>query len=228
MTVAEGIARSAAPPEQTGARGADREIAPGRVREFEEVALIHLDRVFQTARWLCANRAEAEDLVQETYLRAFEHFEQFTLGTNCRAWLLTILRHAFLNRLKRSAREVLESDGEVPEPEAGWEYGSVISNPEEVFFQTFMDPDVEGALAALPAPFREVVVLADLEECSYKEIARIVGCPPGTVMSRLYRGRRLLKQALLERGRAWGKLQGARPDSARDVLKPSPGEEVRP
>lgn len=83
MTVAEGIARSAAPPEQTGARGADRKIAPGRVREFEETALIHLDRVFQTARWLCANRAEAEDLVQETYLRAFEHFEQFTLGA-CR------------------------------------------------------------------------------------------------------------------------------------------------
>jgi len=225
MTVADGVARSAAAPERAGARGADRGIVAGRVGEFEEVALIHLDRVFEAARWLCANRSEAEDLVQETYLRAFEHFEQFAPGTNCRAWLLTILRHAFLNRRKRAARELLDPDGEVPEPEAGWEYGSVISNPEEAFFQEVMEPEVERALAALPAAFREVVVLADLEECSYKEIAQIVGCPPGTVMSRLYRGRRLLKQSLLDHARTRGDLQGAQPDSARRSLRPGPGKE---
>ncbi|MBI2879214.1 MAG: sigma-70 family RNA polymerase sigma factor [Candidatus Rokubacteria bacterium] len=180
-----------------------------RQQAFEDEALVHLDSLYHVAYRLGRSRSEAEDLVQETMLKAFQSFHQYDRGTNCRAWLLTILHHTFLNRLKRTGREFLEPDGQLPEPGEGrWEYSSAIYNPEEAFFQSFMDPDVERALEALPAPFREVVVLADLEECSYKEIAQIVGCPTGTVMSRLYRGRQLLKQALLERARQRGYIRG--------------------
>lgn len=179
-----------------------------RQQAFEDEALVHLDALYHVAYRLSRSRTEAEDLVQETMLKAFQNFHQYDRGTNCRAWLFTILHHTFLNRLKRSAREVLEPDGGAPKPaEEPWDYASAIYNPEEEFFQKFMEPDVERALDVLPAPFREVVVLADLEGCSYKEIAQIVGCPTGTVMSRLYRGRRLLKQALLERARERGHIR---------------------
>ncbi len=178
----------------------------GRTREFEEVALVHLDALYRSALRLTHNRVEAEDLVQETCLRAFGNFHRFNPGTNCRAWLFTILRNAFLNRLRQGAREVLEGDS------AAWELvsdtmtesGSTRGHPEEEFLQTVLHGDVDRALKALPLVFRETVILADLEGLSYKEIAQVLGCPIGTVMSRLSRGRALLRESLSQLAREHG------------------------
>ncbi len=149
---------------------------------------------------LTRNRSEAEDLVQETYLRAYRAFNQFTPGTNCRAWLFTILRHYFLTRLKKSSREVLV-EWDAAEPE--WEdkrNGS--ARPET----PVIDVEVRRALEAAPLPFREVVILADLKGFSYREIAKILECPIGTVMSRLHRGRKHLRRALVQFARDHGCL----------------------
>lgn len=174
-------------------------IAAGdRSREFEEVALVHLDALYRSALRLTHNRAEAEDLVQEACLRGFRSFHRFNPGTNCRAWLLTILRNVFLNRLRQGAHEVLEGDSldRRSTAESVTSLGVARGHPEEEFFQTVLHGDIDRALKALPLTFREVVVLADLEGLSYKEIAQVVDCPMGTVMSRLSRGRALLRQAL--------------------------------
>ena len=168
-----------------------------RAREFERVALVHLNALYRSALRLTHNRADAEDIVQEACLRAFKSFDRFNPGTNCRAWLFTILRNTFLNRVRDAGREVLEGDSAVWESvsESIVETG-VGESPEEEFFQTVLHGDVDRALRSLPLVFREAVVLADLEGLSYKEVAEVVGCPMGTVMSRLSRGRRLLREAL--------------------------------
>jgi RNA polymerase sigma-70 factor (ECF subfamily) len=176
-----------------------------RSREFEEVALVHLDTLYRSALRLTHNRAEAEDIVQETCLRAFRNFHRFNPGTNCRAWLLTILRNIFLNRVRRAGREVLQED--LPAWESAPERGTMVpasSNPEEEFFQTVLHGDVDRALKAVPLVYREAVILADLEGFSYKEVAEALGCPIGTVMSRLSRGRHLLRQALSRFAREHG------------------------
>lgn len=171
--------------------------------EFEAEALVHLDRVFQFAVRLTRNGTEAEDLVQETYLRAFRHFDRFDPGTNCRAWLFAILHNTFLNQVKRQGREVPglpEVELERLEAETS-ERVAVIEGPEEELLKRVVDADLVAALEGLPLVFREVVLLADVEECSYKEIAQICGTPIGTVMSRLSRGRRLLRRSLERLGR---------------------------
>jgi RNA polymerase sigma-70 factor (ECF subfamily) len=179
------------------------------VREFEESALVHLDGVYRAALRLTGSRADADDLVQEAFLRAFRSFDRFDPGTNCRAWLFTIMRNAFLNRLRTSGREVLEADMDQREAEhvSGDETG--VPNPEETFFQTVLHGDVDRALKELPLAFREAVVLADLEGWSYREMADGLGVPIGTVMSRLSRGRRLLRATLLRFAREHGYAKGA-------------------
>ena len=177
-----------------------------RGREFEETALVHLDVLYRSALRFTHNRAEAEDLVQETCLRAFRGFHRFNPGTNCRAWLLTILRNEFLKRLKRGGHEVLASDPGDYQKDATsiTDDGRTGGHPEEELLQAVLHGDVDRALKALPLVNREVVVLADLEGCSYKEIAQIVDCPIGTVMSRLSRGRAQLRQLLARLGREHG------------------------
>ncbi len=169
-----------------------------RSREFEETALAHLDTLYRCALRLTHNRAEAEDLVQETCLRAFRGFHRFNPGTNCRAWLLTILRNEFLNRLRQGGHEVL--DGDAGDRQIGalsmTDDGRTRSHPEEEFLQTVLHGDVDRALKALPLAHREVVILADLEGLTYREIAQVVDCPIGTVMSRLSRGRAQMRQLL--------------------------------
>jgi RNA polymerase sigma-70 factor (ECF subfamily) len=184
----------------------------GQTSEFEGVALVHLDLLYRAALRLTHNRAEAEDLVQETWLRALRHFDQFDPGSNCRAWLLTILRNAFLNRLRREGREILESDMAATEAGAArLEEASVArSSPEEDFFQTVLHGDVDRALKTLPLPFRLVVTLADLEGLTYKEIAQVLDCPIGTVMSRLSRARQLLRKELVTLAREHGYSEESR------------------
>ncbi len=177
----------------------------GQVTEFEQVALVHLDALYQVALRLTRNRAEAEDVVQDAFLRAFRSFDRFNPGTNCRAWLFTILRNVFLNRVRSQGREVLEADvGDRVTAEAVGEARTVGGNPEEELLQSVLHGDVDRALKALPLPFREAVVLVDLEGLSYREVAEVLGCPVGTVMSRLSRGRALLRQTLGRFGREHG------------------------
>lgn len=177
-----------------------------RSRDFEDVALVHLDTLYRAALRLTHNRAEAEDLVQETCLRALRSFDRFNPGTNCRAWLLTILRNAFLNRIRQNSREVFE--GELSVRDGGVDSlvgpASARDNPEDEFFQTVLHGDVDRALKSLPLVFREAVVLADLEGLTYKEVAQVLDCPIGTVMSRLSRGRQLLRQTLTRLAREHG------------------------
>jgi RNA polymerase sigma-70 factor (ECF subfamily) len=166
-----------------------------KIRAFEEGALVHLDALYRTARWLTHNRAEAEDLVQDTCLRAFKNFHQFTSGTNCRAWLLTILRRTFLNGLGRRGRELPEEDLALESASAS-ATAPGDNNPEIELFRKTLPADVDRALRSLPVVFREAVVLVDLEGFSYREAAEALECPVGTVMSRLARGRGLLRGAL--------------------------------
>jgi RNA polymerase sigma-70 factor (ECF subfamily) len=177
--------------------------------EFEQVALVHLDALYQTALRLTRTRAEAEDVVQETFLRAFRAFDRFNPGTNCRAWLYTILRNVFLNRRRQEGREVLAPQelALAEAAESATACGLTGDNPEEEFFQSVLHGDVDRALKAIPLVYREAVILADLEGLSYKEVAEALGCPIGTVMSRLARGREQLRRALSGFAREHGYLR---------------------
>ncbi len=179
--------------------------AEGRVQKegFVEEALPHLEAVYRFALRLSQGREdEAQDLVQDTFLRAHRGWEGFRRGTNARAWLFTICRNRFLRSEEQRGRraEVLESetDADVESLAATAVFSEVRANvdPERDFFDSFLDREVLDALDALPAPFREAVVLSDLEGLSYPEIAEVLELPTGTVKSRLFRGRRLLQQAL--------------------------------
>lgn len=170
-----------------------------RRRAFEEVALIHLDRVYRMACRLCHGRALAEDLAQETYLRAFMYFHQFKLGTNCRAWLFAILHNVFVRQMEREARQVLALDEDLFEQGAddSWGLTVTIPGPEEELFRHVVDKDLVEALGRLPVQFRAAVLLVDVEGRSYRETAQICRVPVGTVMSRLFRARRRIRTALM-------------------------------
>jgi RNA polymerase sigma-70 factor (ECF subfamily) len=147
--------------------------------------------------------------VQDTYVRAFRAFQRFNPGTNCRAWLFTILRNVFLNRQRGEGREVLDPEGLTTgeATESATAPGLTGDNPEEEFFQSVLHGDVDRALKAVPLVFREAVILADLEGLTYKEVADVLGCPIGTVMSRLSRGRSLLRHALAGFARQHGYIR---------------------
>jgi RNA polymerase sigma-70 factor, ECF subfamily len=166
---------------------------------FEAIALEHFDALYNTAMRLTRNPSTAQDLVQETYLKAYRFFHRFEPGTNIKAWLFTILRNTYINVYRKTARQQPQVDFEqvspfYTDPEASSEWGER-SSVEEMLHYVVHD-DVKRALDDLPEEYRMVVLLADLEDFSYKEIADIVGCPVGTVMSRLFRGRRLLRKSL--------------------------------
>ncbi len=166
----------------------------GRAR-FEEEALVHLDAMYSFALKLSRSRDDAEDLVSDTILRAFERWEQYRLGTNIRAWLFTILYHVFVSRKRRiDAREVQATD----ETE-GWGAFEPVGelNPEARFYETFLDAEITSAIDNLPDEYRTAVVLSDIHELRYAEIAHILGVPEGTVKSRLFRGRRILQKKLV-------------------------------
>ena len=178
----------------------DGEVTP-RAR-FEEEALVHLDALYGFALKLARARDEAEDLVSETVLRAFERWEQYRLGTNIRAWLFTILYHLFVSRKRRiDAREVPESDTG-PGRSTGEAVGD--ADPESTFYDSFLDDEIVRAIDSLPDEYRAAVVLSDIEDLRYAEISKILGIPEGTVKSRLFRGRRLLQRKLRGYAEAMG------------------------
>ncbi len=157
----------------------------------------HLPALYGAALRLCRNEGDAEDLVQETLLRAYRFFDTFEAGTNCKAWLFRILTNTFRNGYRENEREQEILD-EVESSDAN--LGQFVSagprDTESALLGHMVSKDVEQALASIPAEFRLAVVLADLEDFSYKEIADIMDCPAGTVMSRLFRGRKLLQKLL--------------------------------
>jgi len=168
--------------------------------EFEGLALQHLDPLYSAALRLTKNERDAEDLVQDAFLRAYRFFDKFERGTNIKAWLFKILTNTFINRYRRSVKERSIVEGSereaVHERFVSRDAADNASDPEQFFFDRLLSDEVLRAVDSLPIDFRMVVILADLQEFSYKEIADILDVPVGTVMSRLYRGRRLLQKAL--------------------------------
>jgi RNA polymerase sigma-70 factor (ECF subfamily) len=180
-------------------------------KEFEQLALQHLDPLYSAALRLTKNDRDAEDLVQDTFLRAFRFFDKFERGTNLKAWLFKILTNTFINSYRRRAKERSVVDGTeretVQDRFMSREATDFAANPEQFLFDRLLSDDVLRAIDELPIDFRMTVILADLQEFSYKEIAEVLDCPVGTVMSRLYRGRKLLQKSLQHHAKDMGILK---------------------
>ncbi|MEO7837192.1 MAG: sigma-70 family RNA polymerase sigma factor [Acidimicrobiales bacterium] len=173
---------------------------------FVEQAMEHMPSLYSAALRMTHNPADAEDLVQETYLKAYRSFATFQQGTNLKAWLYRILTNTFINSYRAKKRRPEQADVDDVEDLflyrrlGGLEAAAAGRSAEDEVLETFTDSDVKDALEALPEQFRIAVLLADVEGFSYKEIAAILDVPIGTVMSRLHRGRRALQKALFEFG----------------------------
>jgi RNA polymerase sigma-70 factor (ECF subfamily) len=176
-----------------GSKPASHE-SPTRFRSaaLEAEALAHLDSLYRTALRLTRDGADAEDVVQETYLKAFRAAGTFEPGTNLRAWLFTILHNTARNRARDRAREGVVVDSEAVERALEAGPGATSETPETLLLRETLAPELQAAVDGLPESFRQAVWLRDVEEFSYAEIANILEIPIGTVMSRISRGRRLL------------------------------------
>lgn len=167
-------------------------------RRFELLALPHLDAAYNLARWLAGNGADAEDVVQEAYLRAFRYFDSFR-GADMRVWLLAIVRSTFLSWVKenRSSRLVFAAEPPGAERDAAADpfWSSHAADPETLLLQSAEAAVLERLVETLPADYREVLVLREIEDLPYRDIAAVTGVPVGTVMSRLSRARLRLRQA---------------------------------
>jgi RNA polymerase sigma-70 factor, ECF subfamily len=168
------------------------EAQSGNHGEFERLAMPLFDSLYNFARWLAQDTTEAEDLVQETFRKALQGFSSFTPDTDFRAWMFRILRNTFLtSRTGLRARMTVELDPEAEETiPVTWE------TPESFALASATREALQAALDSLPVVYREVVLLCDVEEMKYQEIAQVLSVPVGTVMSRIARGRRLLRQML--------------------------------
>ena len=173
---------------------------------FEQEALPWLDDVYRFALSLTHDETDAEDVVQDTFLRAYRSWGTYAVGSDCRRWLFTICRNAFLRSREREARTTELREGEHDALTAG--ALSFAESPrngvEDMLLRTDLLPAIERALARVPAPFRSTLVLVDVEEQSYEAAAEILGVPIGTVRSRLFRGRRIMQELLLTHARDAG------------------------
>ena len=182
-----------------------------REARFEAVALAHTDSIYRSALYLAGNESDAQDLVQDTYLRAYKFFDKFEEGTNCKAWLLKILRNTFINTIRHNKKrsgiiylsEIEEQGRQLPSN----------SNTEDSVFRDLFDDGITAAMDELPDSYRGAILLADVEKLSYREIADIMDCPIGTVMSRIHRGRNLLRESLKYYAAAHGYTEDERPES---------------
>ena len=174
--------------------------------EFQQEAVVHLNALYNYALHITMNPDDAEDLVQETYLKAYRFFNSFERGTNCKAWLFKILKNNYINRFRRDSKEPAMVDYDVIKDF----YHSIkdvqadTTEAESDYFHSLLHEEVYQALQALPEEFREVIQLCDIEGFTYEEIANMVDSPIGTVRSRLYRGRKLLRNQLEDYARKYG------------------------
>jgi RNA polymerase sigma-70 factor (ECF subfamily) len=179
---------------------------------FAEEALSHMDAMYGVACRLTRNPTEAEDLVQDALVKAMRARDQFHAGTNLKAWMFRILTNTFINKYRRGGLERSVLDGPEADPLVdGWVSASTmrqLRDPEQIALRPIVEGEVGKALDALPTEFKLAVVLCDVEEFSYEEIAEIMGCPIGTVMSRLHRGRKLLQKSLYSHALAMGIVKG--------------------
>ncbi|TCD47363.1 sigma-70 family RNA polymerase sigma factor [Chlorobium sp. N1] len=181
--------------------------------EFQQEAVVHLNALYNYALHLTMNPDDANDLVQETYLKAYKFFSSFERGTNCKAWLFKILKNNYINRFRKNSREPGKVDYDLIK-----DFYHTIkdtrrdsSETETDYFHTLLHEEVYTALQSLPEEFREVIQLCDIEGFTYEEIANMVESPIGTVRSRLYRGRKLLREQL----EGYAKKFGFNTDTAR-------------
>ncbi len=186
-------------------------------REFELQALPHAAALYAVALRMTRRAADAEDLVQDTLLKGLRARHQFQVGTNLKGWLMRILTNTFINRYKRGSLERSVFSGPEVDPLSdGWigtDTMRALRDPESQALRPLLEQEIRDALDSLPEDYRLAVLLVDVEELSYKEAADVMGCPTGTVMSRLHRGRRHLKTRLIEQARALGIAPAGAPTS---------------
>jgi RNA polymerase sigma-70 factor (ECF subfamily) len=194
---------------------------PKETDSFAEDCVAHMDAMYGVACRLTRNPSEAEDLVQDALVKAMRAQHQFQAGTNLKAWLFRILTNTFINKYRRGGLERSVFEGPDADPLVdGWVSASTmrqLRDPEQIALLPIVEGEVRRALDALPAEFKLAVILCDVEEFSYEEIAEIMGCPIGTVMSRLHRGRKLLQRALYSHALAMGIVKGE--DLSQDTKK---------
>jgi RNA polymerase sigma-70 factor (ECF subfamily) len=195
----------------------------GKRTEFERQALAHLDALYGAAYRLTRNARDAEDLVQDSLLRAYRFWDSFQQDSNCKAWLLRIVTNTFINEYQRKkrSREVLDAaSAEQDATDGVLVQASAFDkqSPADAMLQKSVSDDVQRALDSLPDDFRTAVILCDMQGLSYKEIAEIMECPVGTVMSRLFRGRKLLAAALRDFAVSEGYVKNAGEDPSKKTI----------
>lgn len=194
---------------------------------FEAAAMPFVDSLYNTAFRMTRNSEDAQDLVQETYLKAYRHYDKFEEGTNFKAWLFKILKNSFINNYRKKQSRPPHSDfaeiEDALESRVSEDVTRRIKSPEQELLENVLDEDVQRALDELPYDYRMEILLADLEGFTYKEISEILEVPLGTVMSRLYRGRKFLESAMLEYAREHGYLREGSPVKMRS-REPDPEE----
>ena len=201
------------------------QVSEPRSWDFQSVAVPYVDALYNTALRMARNPEDAEDLVQETYFKAYKYYDKFTEGTNLKAWLFRILKNTFINSYRKKQQippqNAFDEIEDSFESQLSSEARGRLPNPEEAALHNVLDEDVQAALVELPEDYRMVVMLADLEDFSYQEISEILEIPVGTVMSRLYRARRRLEAEMLHYAKDHGYIRSGVPAKMRSAKKAS-------